>query len=302
MKKHIYFYFLTATYLILFLCFSSKNNITFDKENAFEYLKKQCEFGPRNPSSDGHKACMNFLISEMKKFTKSVYVQKFNHYDSNIKKTHYLSNIIGRFSSLEDNAPRRILCAHWDTRPIADRDRDKNNRNTPILGANDGASGIAVLLEISRIMSKFPPPVNIDVIFFDGEDYGKEGNYDEYFMGSRFFSKNPIYRGYECAVLLDMIGDKDLQIPMEKFSHFYFPGLVDNIWNRAKKLGVRQFVHTVGVEVLDDHQMLAEAGIPAIDIIDFDYKYWHTIEDTPDKCSPESLEAVGKVIVDYIYN
>ncbi|MFC1562993.1 M28 family peptidase, partial [candidate division KSB1 bacterium] len=296
MKKLLYFCPLIILYLIFLINSTSQTKIYFDKKIAFEYLKKQCEFGPRNPSSKGHKACMNYLINEMKKFTKNVIVQKFTHYDSKIKKTLYMSNIIGTFSSSKSNAPRRILCAHWDTRPMADKDPDIKNRNKPILGANDGASGIAVLLEIARIMSKSPPPLTIDIILFDGEDYGEEGNYDEYFMGSRYFAQNPVFRGYEAAVLLDMIGDKNLQIPKEAFSNRYFPQLVNNIWNRANKLGIKQFIHSVGFEILDDHIMLAESGIPAIDIIDFDYKYWHTIQDTPDKCSPESLEAVGKVI------
>ncbi|NVM00808.1 MAG: M28 family peptidase, partial [Candidatus Helarchaeota archaeon] len=194
-----------------------------------------------------------------------------------------------------------ILCAHWDTRPRADRDKIPENRNKPILGANDGASGTAVLLELSRIMSKFPPPITIDAVFFDGEDYGEEGNLDEYFLGSRYFSKNPPYQGYECAILLDMIGDRDLRIQKEEFSNYHFPDLVNDIWNRARKLGIKQFDQSIYGEILDDHRILAEIGIPSIDIIDFDYQYWHTIQDTPDKCSSESLKAVGEVIIDYIY-
>ncbi len=301
MKNILYFCTLIIL-LVFFIDSSSQDKINFNKKIAFEYLEKQCEFGPRNPSSKGHKACMDFLINEMKKFTKDVYVQKFTHYDSEIKKTLYMANIIGTFFSPKSNAPRRILCAHWDTRPRADRDREIKNRDKPILGANDGASGIAILLELSRIMSKFPPPVTVDVIFFDGEDYGKEGNYEEYFMGSRYFSKNPVYQGYESAILLDMVGDKDLELPIEAFSNYHFPYLTKNIWNRAQKLGVEQFNPTVNGDILDDHRLLAEGGIPAIVIIDFNYKYWHTIQDTPDKCSPESLEAVGIVILDYIYN
>ena len=301
MRKYIHF-LLILLYFTFFLCSSSQNKITFDEKTAFEYLKKQCDFGPRDPSSKGHKLCMNFLIEEMKKFTKYVSVQKFTHYDLKNKKTLHLANIIGKFVSSQSQTSRKILCAHWDTRPRADRDKDPENRNKPILGANDGASGIAVLLELSRIMSKFPPPVTIDVIFFDGEDYGEEGNLDEYFLGSKYFSKNLPYKGYECAILLDMIGDRDLRIQKEVFSNYYFSDLVNDIWNRARKLGIKQFVPSINGEILDDHRILAEeAGIPSIVIIDFDYQYWHTIQDTPDKCSSESLKAIGDVIIDYIY-
>ena len=304
MKRYIHLitFFIYTT---LFVCSSASPKITFDEHNAYDYLKKQCEFGPRNPNSTGHKTCMNFLINEMKKFTKDVNIQKFSHFDQKKQKTLHLSNIIGTFSSANRNTPRIILCAHWDTRPMADRDKDEKNRNKPILGANDGASGVAALLEISRIMSNNPPPVTIDIVFFDGEDYGnfeEDGNLEQYFLGSRYFSKNLPFKNYKCAILLDMIGDKNLQIQREGFSNQYFPNLVDDIWNRASKLGISQFNNRVNGNIWDDHYILIKAGIPAIDIIDFDYKYWHTIEDTPDKCSPQSLKAVGDVIIDYIYN
>ena len=301
MKRYIHLNTLFICTL-LFVCSSASPKISFNEQNAFEYLEKQCEFGPRNPNSPGHKACMKFLINEVKKFTQEVIVQEFNHFDPKTKKTLHLSNIIGVFPSIKQQTARKILCAHWDTRPMADKDKEPEHRSRPILGANDGASGIAVLLEICRIMSKNPPPVTIDVVFFDGEDYGEEGDLSQYFIGSRYFSKNLPFKNYKCAVLLDMIGDKDLQIQREAYSHYYFPDLVTDIWNRAAKLGIRQFNNNVNGEILDDHRMLIEAGIPAIDIIDFNYKYWHTIEDTPDKCSPQSLKAVGDVIVDYIYN
>jgi len=301
MKKYLYSLFILI-YFTFFLCSSLQDKIAFDEKTAFEYLKKQCDFGPRNPSSKGHRLCMNFLVEEMKKFTKYVSTQRFTHYDLKNKKTLQLANIIGTFVSPQNKTSRKILCAHWDTRPRADRDKDPENRDKPILGANDGASGVAVLLELSRIMSKFPPPVTIDVIFFDGEDYGEEGNLDEYFLGSRYFSKNLPYKDYECAILLDMIGDRNLRIQKEVFSNYYFSGLVNDIWNRARKLGIKQFDPGINGDIWDDHRILAEeAGIPSIDIIDFDYQYWHTIQDTPDKCSSESLKAVGDVIVDYIY-
>ncbi|MCK4966559.1 M28 family peptidase [bacterium] len=304
MRKFLIYSFpvFISAYFLFFVCSSTKSKPAFDEQSAFEYLEKQCAFGPRNPNSQGHKKCMNFLTNELKKYTPDVTVQKFTHFDAKNRKTLYLANIIGTFTSANSGNPRKILCAHWDTRPRADRDKSPENRSKPIIGANAGASGIAVLLEIARIMHTSPPPVTIDIIFFDGEDYGEEGDFDEYFLGSRYFAQNPVYMGYECAILLDMIGDKNLNIQKEAFSQRFFPHIVQDIWERAHKLGIKSFQNSINGEILDDHRILAESGIPAIDIIDFDYPYWHTIEDTPDKCSPKSLKSVGDVIIDYIYN
>lgn len=281
----------------------------FDGARAFQYLEKQCSFGPRNPGSPGHSACRQFLVKELQKFAAEVEEQPFLYYDALRKQTLNMTNILARFNPTAEKHGRAslLLCAHWDTRPTADEDRHKENRNQPILGANDGASGVAVLLEIARQLSQVSPTVGIDIVLFDGEDYGREGHLEEYFLGSRHFveANTSFYPRY--AVLLDMVGDAQLRLPIERFSRENAPAVVDKIWNLAASMARDEFVYEDGLYVQDDHVILNEAGIPAVDIIDFSYpeegrNYWHTTEDTPDKCSPQSLAAVGSVLLKLIYD
>lgn len=274
----------------------------FSGESAFEYLEKQCSFGPRNPGSPGHAACLEYLTSELRKFGANVVHQNFFHQDKKRDKTVQMYNIFAQFSRVRKNAQKILLVAHWDTRPMADRDPDPENRDTPILGANDGASGVAVLLELARIMHQNPPPVPVDILLTDGEDYGEEGNDEHYLLGARHFAKRPPREPYKFGILLDLVGDKDQRFPKELYSMDYLPDLVDRVWKRAAELGISTFDNVPGPRVLDDHLPLIEKGIPIINIIDFDYKYWHTLEDTPDKCSPKSLENVGILVESIVYD
>ncbi|MBL7074043.1 M28 family peptidase [candidate division KSB1 bacterium] len=271
----------------------------FDDDSAFGNLVRQCEFGPRNPGSEGHRKCRKFLVQEMKRYAEEVKMQHFTHFDEGMDSSISMSNIIARFGP--QRGGRLLLCAHWDTRPRADRDPNPGNRSKPILGANDGASGVAILLEIARIMGSYPPPMGVDVVLFDGEDWGEEGHIQDYLLGSRAFVKENPGLSYRFGVLLDMVGDRDLEIPMEGHSLKNFPFKVRRLWDRARGLGLTPFVHREGPWVIDDHLMLIDAGIPCIDLIDFDYPYWHTLEDTPDKCEPESLGAVGSLLLSLIY-
>ncbi len=271
----------------------------FNADSAWAYLVRQVEFGPRNPGSTAHRACKTYLVNTLRRFTPRVEEQSFMHYDAVNKKSFMLTNVIARFQP--DNPDRILLCAHWDTRPRADQERDPAKRNQPIPGANDGASGVAVLLEIARLLAQTPVPVGVDIVLFDGEDYGREGHLEEYFLGSRFFVQNNTRFFPRYAILLDMVGDKQLQLPREGYSVRYAPDVVERVWGLAQALGYAEFENTVGYYVNDDHSILNEAGIPAIDIIDFFYpdrshRYWHTLEDTPDKCSPHSLKVVGDVV------
>ena len=195
-----------------------------------------------------------------------------------------------------------MLCAHWDSRPISDMDPDSSKRELPILGANDGASGVAVLLEMSRLLKDHRPPVGVDLVFFDGEDYGTDKWPGGWFLGSKYFADN--LGGYRprLALLIDMIGDKNLQIYREGISQEYAGDLNDYIWNTAADLGARDFIDEVRDTISDDHVPLLSKGIKSIDIIDFDYPYWHTQEDTPDKCSAESLGEVGRVLTAAIFD
>jgi len=180
-------------------------------------------------------------------------------------------------------------------------------RNDPLLGANDGASGVAVLLELAGILNLNTPAIGVDIVLFDGEDFGEQDDLARYFLGSRYFSQN--FEGVKpkWAVIIDMVGDADLEIPIERYSYEQNKKLVNKVWNAAELAGAKQFKRRLGHYIEDDHTMLFKhAGIPAIDIIDFDYvqrgvNLWHTSHDTPDKCSPESLAAVGRTLIEMLY-
>ncbi len=278
---------------------------SFSGTRAYEYLLRQTSFGPRNPNSKGHEACLGFLTSELRGLADSVELQPFvqRGYDGEMLR---LTNIIAAFRPAA--RARLLLCAHWDTRPRAEYDEDKTRRNLPILGANDGASGVAVLLEIATLLHAQPPPIGVDIVLFDGEDYGREGDTPNYLLGSRYFAahKRPSYQP-RFGILMDMVGDTYLEIPKEGHSVRYAPDVLAMVWDKARELGYPQFLEGEGEEVIDDHLPLNEVGIKTIDIIDFDYpdqssRYWHTHQDIPEHCSPESLEAVGDVVTHVVFS
>ncbi|HTY01988.1 MAG TPA: M28 family peptidase [Bacteroidota bacterium] len=275
----------------------------FDGREAFSYLLKQTAFGPRNPNSAGHESCLSFLVQTLRAFADTVEPQPFAQegYGEKLQ----LTNVFARFNTAAQS--RILFLAHWDTRPRADNDPDRSHRNQPILGANDGASGVAVLLELASLLNRTPPPIGVDLLLVDGEDYGREGQHDLYLLGSRHFAAN-LPPGYapRFAVLLDMVGDAYLELPKEGYSIQYAPDIVNLVWDTARNLGIRQFVDSKGETIIDDHLPLNDAGIKTIDIIDFAYpdqsnRYWHSLNDTPDHCSAESLEAVGTVITTVTY-
>jgi len=270
----------------------------FSGDSAYVFLVDQCKIGPRYPGSHGHRTLQRYIVEQLKKFDANVSLQPFS-WVLTTGDTLHLINIIGNYK--KSSRKRILLGAHYDTRPRADRDKEPSNRTKPILGANDGASGVAVLLELARIFKKSEPPVGVDLVFFDGEDYGLEGRIEDYLLGSKYFVAHR--KGYSplSAIIVDMIGDKDLEIEMETYSSQASPELVEEIFSIAEKLNVKEFVKRPGPAIIDDHVPFIQVGISAIDLIDFNYPYWHTLDDTPDKCSPASLEAVGKVIVQYIW-
>jgi len=270
----------------------------FDSERAFQFLQQQCDIGPRYPGSEGHRILRRYLVDKLEEFGADVSVQPFNGVLTT-GDTLRLVNIIGNFNLKSDR--RILLGAHYDTRPYADRDPDPANRDKPILGANDGASGVAVLLEISRLMKKSKPPVGVDIVFFDGEDYGREGVARDYILGSTYFAAH--LKGYNpnSVIIVDMIGDQDLEIKREGFSRAASGELLERIFSIAEELGIEAFSEEEGPSIIDDHLPFVQMGIPAVNLIDFDYPYWHTLEDTPDKCSPASLNAVGEVLVEFIW-
>ncbi len=242
------------------------------------------------------------MIEQLESHGGNVSLQSFTGNDPHAGQSRSLTNIIARFGDADK--PQLMLCAHWDTRPVADRERDPLRRAQPILGANDGASGVAVLLEIARIISVNPPDKSVIIVFFDGEDLGRESHPEEYALGARYFALHPppdLPLPSE-AVLLDMIGDADLEIPIEWYSGRHASSLRRTLWSIASEIGSTAFVDAPGPAIEDDHVPLIKAGIPAVDLIDFDYPFWHTLHDTPDKCSSSSLGQVGRVLVEYIYH
>ena len=281
----------------------------FDGSRAFELLEKQVALGPRFPGSPGHAALVSLLTDYLEPRAHELKIQTTSRSHPYKDGLLPITNILARF-----NPPARkhvLLLAHYDTRAIADQDPDPGNRSKPILGANDGASGVAVLLMLADIFARDVPPIGVDLLFVDAEDVGRSGDLENFSLGTKAFlpEMNELLGGVrpQYAVLVDMVGDAELTLPMEYNSWRDARKLVSRIWNLARELGYSQFRFEMGAQIYDDHVPLLEAGIPAVDIIDFDYpntekNYWHTLEDTPDKCSAESLEAVGTVLTTLIYS
>ena len=268
----------------------------FDSVRAYRYLKEQCAFGPRVAESEGHRKALAYFLAHFRGLGFATAEQPFVHTDMADGRKVTMTNVIVTIPGRDARRKPVLFCAHWDTRPRADQEASEMLSGQPILGANDGASGAAVLMELANGMKRKAPLQTVYLALFDGEDYGKEGSLEEYFLGARHFADNPPVGGLQYAVLLDMVGDKDLKIPMEQNSLRQSPTLVKMIWDRARELGIGQFDPRPGPTVFDDHMPLQEKGIPAVDIIDFTYPSWHTLADTPDKCSAGSLGAVGRLM------
>jgi len=268
----------------------------FDAGRAFEFLTAQCDFGPRNPGSDAHEQCKQYLVHRLEESADSVELQTFDDPLYLQNGTFYLTNIIAHFGGEHGGL---LLGAHWDCRPWADRDPDPANHNTPIAGASDGASGVAVLLELARLFHKVPPPMPVTIVLFDGEDSGR--TLEGFCVGSRYFASQLGSERPDHAIVVDLVGGVDLRLPKELNSVNSDRPLTDLIWDVAERLGKQVFEDRVRGPIYDDHVPLIQAGIPAVDIIDLDYKYWHTLGDTPEHCSKDSLKAVGDVLVEVIY-
>ena len=277
----------------------------FEANRAFSDLKAQCDFGPRPPNTAAHDKCGDFVTATLKPLANTVTEQRFT-YAADGRKLD-LCNVIAYFNPKATEYV--LLCAHWDTRPMADEEIDAATAKQPILGANDGASGAAALLELARLFHEKSPNVGVMMVFFDGEDYGKTP--DLMFLGSKYLAERwktmkrsdgkPIELRY--GILLDMVGDRDLRIYRERFSEGKAPEIVDKVWKAAAELGHADvFRNSAKYYVSDDHTPLLAAGLKCIDVIDFEYSYWHTLDDTVDKCSPKSLQVVGDVIAKVIYD
>jgi glutaminyl-peptide cyclotransferase len=253
----------------------------FDGQRAYADVVTQVSFGPRTVGSEAHDKFLVWLREKLKSAGWQADVQEAEMMG------HPIKNILATRS---EQPPKILLMAHYDSRLFADNDPDPGNRTTAVPGANDGASGVAVLLELARTLPKDTLPIGL--LFLDAEDNGRIEGWD-WILGSRAFVKTMDYKP-QAVILIDMIGDKNLNIYMEQNSD---KALTQQIWDTAKSLGYAQtFIPEGKFTVLDDHIPFIEAGIPALDIIDLDYPYWHTVSDTPDKVSSASLEAVGRIL------
>lgn len=270
----------------------------FDGARAMTRVEEQLAFGPRIPGSDGHRAMAAWLDSLARASSDTVVVQRWTHVTV-AGDSLPMVNVVARFRP--DLADRVLYLAHWDTRPVADADTTAGMG--PVPGANDGASGVAVLLGVMDALRALPPEVGVDLVFADGEDYGDfSGERRDVLIGSTHYAANPVATGRpRFAVVWDMVGAANLRIAQESQSSVAAPDVMELVWGVAEQMGYGHiFVRDAGGSVIDDHIPLIQAGIRAIDVIGWPYTHWHTEADTFDKISRESLEAVGNVAVGVI--
>lgn len=293
----------------------------FNADSAFHFIKQQVDYGPRVPNTPGHALTASYLQEKLRSYGAEVETQEFIARTFDNKEIN-LKNIIASFQP--EKKKRILLAAHWDTRPFADKDPDKQRREEPIEGANDGGSGVGVILEIARVIgtSDVKPDVGIDIIFFDGEDYGdiegmnvkdpQDGFYESWWaLGSQYWSKKPHKPGYSAyyGILLDMVGAKGSTFYQEGESMEYAPTIVRKVWDRARRLGYGHiFIDKRKPGIIDDHLFINKhAGIPTIDIVHYDQKfgyfghYHHTHQDNLDLIGKDILEAVGETVLHTIY-
>lgn len=266
------------------------SSASFDGQRAFEDVRYQVELGPRIPGSQAHQEAVDWMVSGLESEGWNAQVQE------EMMMGHPIKNVVARRPAAEkDDYPWVIIGAHFDSRFFADEDSDPNARSQPVPGANDGASGVAVLMELARVLSP-DLPKEVWLVFFDAEDNGNIPGWD-WILGSRAFVED-LQGQPEAVVIVDMIGDADLNIYMERNSD---AALTGQIWAQAAELGYAgTFIPMPGYSILDDHTPFLRAGIPAVDIIDFDYPYWHTRQDTLDKVSAQSLQIVGDVLTAWL--
>ena len=289
----------------------SRPRTTFDGQAALGYVRTQLEMGPRVPGTEGHRRTGDWIVAEMRKRADTVIVQEWTHVTARGDSLP-MRNILARFRPAEGS--RVLYLTHWDTRPISDEANDPAQRQLPVPGANDGASGVGLFLALGDALRKTPPEFGVDLLFVDGEDYGNFSKDEDVLIGSKYFADHlpsPDYKPI-FGVLWDMIGDRELQIYQETNSIQAAPEVVARVWNEAEEMGYADyFIPKVEYSLIDDHMPLIAKGLRVIDVIDYYYprperigeprvNYHHTPEDRLDKVSGESLKIVGDVALGLI--
>lgn len=320
MHKFKIFTFLILLFTILFSsCRNTRecepdNSLNFNADSAYKFVQEQVDFGPRVPNTPAHDSCAVFLIRKLTEYGAKVYVQNANvkRFDGKILK---IQNIIGSY--YPEKKRRVLLMAHWDSRFYADMEKDSLQRRIPIAGANDGASGVGVLLEIARQLQIHKVNVGVDIIFFDAEDQGEPMDLNifnelSWSLGTLYWIKHPHIEGYKAflGICLDMVGDSNATFLQEDNSRFYANFTVKRMWTLAEKLGYQKyFIKKFSNGLYDDNLFVSQFyRIRSINIIDNKnsgktpfFKYWHTHEDTMDKIDKNTLKAAGEVVLQYLF-
>lgn len=282
----------------------------FSADSAYAYTKAQVDFGPRIPSTDAHAKCVAYLQDKLKAFGATVFVQEgpATTYDG---KKHTLKNIIAAFSP--EKTQRVLVTAHWDARPFSDQDPDPTMKDKPFDAANDGGSGVAVILEMARQIGLKQPNVGVDFILWDIEDYGKANDQTQgevtWCIGSQYWKNNPPVKGYKplYAVNLDMVGGANAQFTQDEVSRNYAGAVVQKVWGIGNEIGYgAYFVNLPSGQLIDDHYWVNQAGIPCADIIHYSdaagfYGNWHTQLDNLANIDKGTLKAVGQTVLETIY-
>ena len=281
----------------------------FNQDSAYGYLKKQMDFGPRVPNTKAHDECADYFISKLKLYTPDVIVQtaQAKAYDGTILN---IKNIIASFK--KESNERVFICAHWDSRPFADKDPDQKNWKKPVPAANDAASGAAEMIELARLLHSALPQIGVDLIFLDAEDWGSYSDEDSWGLGSQYWAKNPHKQNYTArfGILLDMVGARNAIFTMEASSMHYAPDKMKKVWDIAAHCGYSDyFVEKETGAITDDHVYINKfLNIPTIDIIHYDpalpsgfFEYWHTTKDDMRAIDKHTLKAVGQTLLEVIY-
>lgn len=278
----------------------------FNEDSAYSFVKAQVDFGPRIPGTNSHAKCAEYLFSKLKSFGWDVQIQNANITTHDGKRFN-LKNIIASYRP--EDANRILLLSHWDTRPFASS--DKINSDKPFDSADDGPSGVGVIMEIARQFSIAKPEIGIDILLDDLEDYGRENDDDSWALGTQYWAKNPHKPGYvaQYGILLDMVGAKDATFPREGLSNEYAPYVVKKIWNKAAHLGFSNYFVFEDIHgITDDHvNIINEANIPCVDIVNWDFKrgnfgsYHHTHDDNMSIIDKRTLKAVGQTILEVVW-